>query len=588
MEKWTILRKGADFKGISERFKISPRIAALIRNRDIVGDEAIRRYLYGGLSDLYDGMLMKDMKKAADILKGKIKEKKKLRVIGDYDSDGVNAAYILSEGLKGLGALADTDIPERTKDGYGLNIRLVKQAYDDGIDTIITCDNGIAAKKEIEYGKSLGMTVIVTDHHEVPFEEREGERRYLLPPADAVVDPKQEDCTYPFKGLCGAAVAYKLIEALYSVSGQKKEKTERFVENVAIATVTDVMDLEDENRIFVKEGLKRFQATGNLGLNALIGCTGIDAGHIGYYHIGFILGPCLNAGGRLSTAKRALALFEAETKEEAKALAQELRELNEERKSMTEKAVEECIRMAENSEEGRERVLLFYLPGCHESIAGIVAGRIRELYQKPAFVLTDAGQEAKGSGRSIDAYHMYEELNRCSELLTKFGGHKLAAGFSLKKEHIGTLRRKLNENCTLTEDDMAEKVVIDMEMPFSCVTEDLIHELELLEPCGNGNKKPVFAMRKVSLLEGRVFGKNKNVLKLKVRDGYGTYMEAVYFGDIGKFAACLEERYGKGAWEQFLQNRRRDMEITMTYYPKINEYQGQKSLQITVTHYKIV
>lgn len=586
MEKWTILRKGADFKGISERFKISPRIAALIRNRDIVGDEAIRRYLYGGLSDLYDGMLMKDMEKAVAILKSKIKEKRKLRVIGDYDSDGVNAAYILSKGLKGLGALADTDIPERTRDGYGLNIRLVKQAYDDGIDTIITCDNGIAAKDEIAYGKSLGMTIIVTDHHEVPFEEQEDKRRYLLPPADAVVDPKQEDCAYPFKGLCGAAVAYKLVEQLYRAFGCESSRTEGLIENVAIATVTDVMDLEDENRIFVKEGLKRLGHTENPGLKALIECTGMDKDHIGYYHIAFVLGPCLNAGGRLSTAKRALALFEAETKQEADVLAQELKELNEERKSMTEKAVEECIEIAKDSEEGRERVLLFYLPGCHESIAGIVAGRIRELYCKPVFILTDAGQEAKGSGRSIDAYHMYEELNRCSGLLTKFGGHKLAAGFSLKKEHIDALRRKLNENCTLMEDDLAEKVVIDMEMPFSGVTEEMIQELKLLEPCGNGNKKPVFAIRNVQLLEGRVFGKNKNVLKLKVRDSQGTYMEAVHFGDVGKFAAYLEEKYGKGAWKQLLQDRRRDMELTVAYYPKINEYQGRRNLQITVTHYK--
>lgn len=585
MERWTIMRKGADFERIGKTFHISPRLACLIRNRDIVGDEEIRQYLYGTLSDLCDGSLMKDMKKAVDILKGKIQGKKRIRVIGDYDSDGVNSAYILSNVLKRLGADVDTDIPDRMKDGYGLNIRLVEKAHEDGIDTIVTCDNGIAAKEEICYGKSLGMTVIVTDHHEVPFEEGEGEKHFILPPADAVVDPKQEDCPYPFKGLCGAAVAYKLAEKLYESFGRRAEEIENLTENVAIATVTDVMELKGENRIFVKEGLKRIRFTENLGLKALLACTGTEGKDIGYYHAGFVIGPCLNAGGRLSTAKQALRLFETEDAKEALRLAEELKELNEERKSMTEKAVDAGIEMVEHTDAGKEKVLLLYLPDCHESIAGIVAGRIRERFQKPTFILTDAEQEAKGSGRSIEAYHMYEELNRCKEYLTKFGGHKLAAGFSLKREHICSLRQKLNEHCALTEEEMAEKVVIDMEMPFSCATEELIRELELLEPCGSGNKKPVFARRNAVIAGGRVLGKNENVLRLKLND-QTAIIEAVYFGDIRDFSARLEEKYGKGAWEDLLRGRRKDMQLTVTYYPKINEYQGQRSVQLVITHYK--
>lgn len=585
MERWTIIRKGADFERIGKKFHISPRLACLIRNRDIAGDEEIRRYLYGTLSDLYDGGLMKDMGKAVCILKDKIQRKKRIRVIGDYDSDGVNSAYILSSVLRRLGADVDTDIPDRMKDGYGLNIRLIEKAYKNGIDTIVTCDNGIAAKEEIRYGKSLGMTVVVTDHHEVPFEEGEEGKRFILPPADAVVDPKQEDCPYPFKGLCGAAVAYKLAEKLYESFGWETGEMETLVENVAIATVTDVMELKGENRIFVKEGLKRIRFTENQGLKALLACTGIEGKDIGYYHAGFVLGPCLNAGGRLGTAKQALRLFETEDGEEARKLAEALKELNEERKNMTEQAVDAGIDMVENTEAGKDKVLLLYLPDCHESIAGIVAGRIRERFRKPAFILTDAVQEAKGSGRSIEAYHMYEELNRCREYLTKFGGHKLAAGFSLKKEDVCSLRQKLNENCTLTEEEMAEKVVIDMEMPFSCVTEELIRELELLEPCGSGNKKPVFARRNAVLLGGRVLGRNENVLRLKLNDKTVS-VEAVYFGDIREFSVRLEEKYGKGAWEDLLRGKRKDMELTVAYFPKINEYQGKRNVQLVITHYK--
>lgn len=586
MEQWMLLRKGAEFDRIAKKFHISPRLACLIRNRDVIGDEAIEQYLNGGISKLSDGYLMKDMEKSISILKEKIENHKKIRVIGDYDIDGVNATYILLEGLEKLGAEVDSDIPDRMKDGYGLNMDLIERALKDRADTIITCDNGIAAKEEIAYAKSLGMTVIVTDHHEVPFEESEGEKYYILPPADAVIDPKQADCSYPFKGLCGAAVAYQLMVKLIGVFGRSPDELSYLIENVAIATVGDVMDLTGENRIFVKEGILRLRNTKNPGLKALIECTGLDRNHIGSYHIGFVIGPCLNAGGRLDTAKRALALFRAKTEQEAKVLAEDLKALNDSRKDMTAKAVEQAAELVENQPEGKNKVLLLYLPDCHESLAGIVAGRIRERYWKPVFILTDAAQGVKGSGRSIEAYHMYEGLNRCKELLDKYGGHKLAAGLSLKKENIAPLRRMLNEFCTLTEQDMAEKVSIDMEMPFSCVTEKLVSELELLEPFGKGNTKPVFAARNVFVLEGRILGKNHNVLKLRVRDSADTSIEAMFFGDIDRFFGYLEERFGAGAGKRVLGGRADGMKISVTYYPGINKYQGRRSPQIVITHYR--
>lgn len=586
MEQWVLLRKGAEFDRIAKKFGISPRLACLIRNRDVVGDEAIEQYLNGEITKLPDGNLMKDMERSVRILKGKIENHKKIRVIGDYDIDGVNATYILLEGLKNLGAWADSDIPDRIKDGYGLNMDLIERAYKDGADTIITCDNGIAAKEEIARAKSLGMTVIVTDHHEVPFEESEGRKHYILPPADAVIDPKQEDCRYPFKGLCGAAVAYKLMEKLYEAFGCSTGEISYLIENVAIATVGDVMDLVDENRIFVKEGLLRLRDTENPGLKALIECTGLDRNHIGSYHIGFVIGPCLNAGGRLDTAKRALALLNAKTQQEAKALAQDLKSLNDSRKDMTAEAVEQAAELVEDQPEGKDKVLLLYLPDCHESLAGIVAGRIRERYTRPVFILTDAAQGVKGSGRSIEAYHMYEGLNRCKELLDKYGGHKLAAGLSLKKENIAPLRRMLNETCNLTEQDLAEKVPIDMELPFSCVTEKFVSELELLEPFGKGNTKPVFAARNVSVLEGRILGKNHNVLKLRVRDNAGTSIDAMFFGNIDSFFGFLEDRFGAGAKKRLLNGYADDIKLSVTYYPGINEYQGRRSLQIVITHYR--
>ena len=564
MERWVLLRKGADFEAIGKKYQISPRLACLIRNRDVIGEEAVDRYLNGTISDLYDGMLMKDMDKAIDILKEKILEDKKIRVIGDYDIDGVNATYILLEGLERLGADVDSDIPDRISDGYGLNRHLVERAYEAGVDTLITCDNGIAAADEIAYGKEMGMTVIVTDHHEVPFDEQDGEKRYRIPPADAVMDPKQPDCLYPFKGLCGAAVAYKLMEALWESMGKDSADLDDLIENVAIATIGDVMDLEDENRIFVKEGLQMLRRTKNPGLKALIECTGIDNNSLNSYHIGFVLGPCINASGRLDTAKRALELLRAGTQKEADILAGDLKALNDSRKDMTEEAVKQAEEQVETTTISKDKVLVVYLPDCHESLAGIVAGRIRENYYKPVFVLTDAEEGVKGSGRSIDGYHMYEELNKCKELLTKFGGHRLAAGLSLPKENVGKFREMLNKNCTLTEEEMKEKVTIDMEMPFGCVTEGLVKELELLEPFGKGNTKPVFAARDVTLLGARILGKNRNVLKLQVQDVNGCRIEAMLFHHADDFLGKLEEQYGKTEVEALLKGRGRQIRISMT------------------------
>lgn len=586
MERWVLLRKGADFEAIGKKYQISPRLACLIRNRDVIGEEAVDRYLNGTISDLYDGMLMKDMDKAIDILKEKILEDKKIRVIGDYDIDGVNATYILLEGLERLGADVDSDIPDRISDGYGLNRHLVERAYEAGVDTLITCDNGIVAADEIAYGKEMGMTVIVTDHHEVPFDEQDGEKRYRIPPADAVMDPKQPDCLYPFKGLCGAAVAYKLMEALWESMGKDSADLDDLIENVAIATIGDVMDLEDENRIFVKEGLQMLRRTKNPGLKALIECTGIDKNSLNSYHIGFVLGPCINASGRLDTAKRALELLRAGTQKEADILAGDLKALNDSRKDMTEEAVKQAEEQVETTTISKDKVLVVYLPDCHESLAGIIAGRIRENYYKPVFVLTDAEEGVKGSGRSIDGYHMYEELNKCKELLTKFGGHRLAAGLSLLKENVGKFREMLNKNCTLTEEEMKEKVTIDMEMPFGCVTEGLVKELELLEPFGKGNTKPVFAARDVTLLGARILGKNRNVLKLQVQDVNGCRIEAMLFHHADDFLGKLEEQYGKTEVEALLKGRGRQIRISMTYYPDINEYMGKKTPQIVVTHYR--
>ena len=574
MEKWFVTMKKADFNGIAEKYQISPIIARLMRNRDVIGDEAIDFYLNGTVEDLYDGLLMKDMDRAVDILKEKIEEGKKIRVIGDYDIDGVNATYILQQGLAGLGADVDTDIPDRIKDGYGLNQMLIDRALEDDVDTIVTCDNGIAAMSEIAYGKENGMTIVVTDHHEVPYLEENGKKKYLLPPADAVVDPHRADCEYPFKGLCGAAVAYKLVEVLYRVSGKSEQEVEHLqdnlMENVAIATIGDVMDLVGENRVFVKKGLELLKTTKNEGLHALMQCTGVDTANLNTYHIGFVLGPCINAGGRLDTAKRALELLNASNRREAVTLASDLKELNDSRKEMTEEGVEEAVRQIESSSWKDDQVLVVYLPKCHESIAGIIAGRIKERYYRPTFVLTRGETGVKGSGRSIEAYDMFAEMSRCRELFTKFGGHKLAAGLSLEEENVEVFRKRINELADLTEDDLQMKVSIDMRLPFPYINEELIHELKILEPFGKGNGKPLFAESKLRVIQPRIFGKNRNVLKCRLEDQQGNQMEAVYFGEV----------------EDCLQQMEKKQIMSFTYYPSINEYMGRRTIQLTIVNYQ--
>ena len=570
MEKWMVAAKRADFKEIGERFGIDQVTARIIRNRDVIGEEAIEKYLHGSRKDFYSPWLLKDMEKAVAILQEKITNKNKIRIIGDYDIDGVMSTYILLVSLRGLGADADMVIPNRIMDGYGINEHLIEQAWEDKRDTIITCDNGIAAATQIQKAKDLGMTVIVTDHHEVPFEETENGRTEILPPADAVVNPKQKDCGYPFSGLCGAVVAMKVMEALYEKMAPEVDLVDRMLPFAGIATIGDVMDLKDENRILVKEGLQRLHHTTNLGLQELIRVNGLEPENISPYHIGFVLGPCLNASGRLDTAKRALKLLLAETREEAAVLAGDLKNLNESRKEMTAQGVEKAIEQVESTSMMEDTVLVVFLPECHESLAGIIAGRLRERYHKPSFVLTRGEEGVKGSGRSIEAYSMYKKLCECKEYLTKFGGHPMAAGLSLEEENVETFRRKLNERSGLSQEDLVEKVSIDVPMPIHYIRKDLVRELSLLEPFGKGNEKPLFAQKNLWISQLRVFGKNRNVVKMRLTDENGYPMDGVYFGDGDSFA---EEARGK-------------QKIAIVYYPDINVYQGRESLQVIIRHYQ--
>ena len=577
MEKWFVSAKRADFQEIGRKFGIDAVTARLIRNRDVVGDEAVREYLYGSRKDLYAPQLMKDCRKTAEILKEKIAEKKKIRVIGDYDIDGVNATCILYKGLIRCGAEADVEIPDRMKDGYGLNKNLIQYAYEEGIDTILTCDNGIAAVDEIAEAKRLGMTVLITDHHEL--QER-------IPAADAIVNPKQPECTYPYKSLCGAAVAYKLMICLYELCGIPVEETDEFIEFAAIATVGDVMDLTGENRILVKEGLKMINQTSNRGLKALIRANGLEDAQISSYHIGFVLGPCINASGRLDTAKRALELLLAEDDAVAEDLAHTLKELNDERKDMTQQGVAQAIELIEEGVLKEDKVLVVYLPDCHESLAGIIAGRIRERYHKPVFVLTDAADGLKGSGRSIETYNMFAEMSKCAELFTKFGGHPMAAGLSLPRENMEAFHKKINENSVLTEDDFIPKVTIDVPMPISYITERLVEELGLLEPFGKGNTKPLFAEKSLNILSARILGKNRNVIKLQVLGAAGTVMEAMYFGDVERFQEYLREKFGHTETEKLFQGRENAVTLSLAYYPGINEFRGNRTLQIVIQSYQ--
>ena len=565
-----VAAKRADFKGIGERFGIDQVTARIIRNRDVIGEKAIEKYLHGSRKDFYSPWLLKDMEKAVAILQEKIENRNRIRIIGDYDIDGVMSTYILLESLRGLGCDVDMMIPNRITDGYGINEPLIEQAWQEGRDTIITCDNGIAAVTQIRKAKDLGMTVIVTDHHEVPFEDLEGGRKEILPPADAIVNPKQKACSYPFAGLCGAVVAMKVMEALYEKMAPEVDLVDKMLPFAGIATIGDVMDLQDENRILVKEGLQRLHHTTNLGLQELIRVNNLEPENISPYHIGFILGPCLNASGRLDTAKRALQLLLADSREEAAVLAGDLKNLNESRKEMTAQGLEKAIEQVESTSMMEDTVLVVFLPECHESLAGIIAGRLRERYHKPSFVLTRGEEGVKGSGRSIESYSMYEKLCECKEYLTKFGGHPMAAGLSLEEENVERFRRKLNEQSGLTEEDLVEKVTIDVPMPIHYIRKDLVQELSLLEPFGKGNEKPLFAQKNLWISQMRVFGKNRNVVKMRLTDENGYPMDGVYFGNGDEFA---EEGRGK-------------RKISIVYYPDINMYQGRESLQVIIRHYQ--
>lgn len=569
MEKWMVYNKKADFQKIGSEFGIDPVIARLIRNRDIQDMKEIRSYLYGTLAEIPSPWKMKDMERAVQILQKKITQKKKIRIIGDYDIDGVTATCILLKGLKRLNANVDTYIPDRVKDGYGMHEQLIDKALEDGIDTILTCDNGIAAAAEIEYAKKEGLTVIVTDHHDIPFRDTEDGRIWIIPKADAVVNPKQNDCLYPNKNICGAVVAWKLIWALYERLGIDSDEIWDFLELAAIATVGDVMDLQGENRIIVKEGLKKLSSTSFEGLKALIRVNNLEGAEITAYHVGFVIGPCINASGRLDTAARSLELLLADNMEDAMKLADDLYDLNQSRKAMTEQGKEQAIQSIEENNLGKDRVLVVYLPDCHESLAGIIAGRIREAYNKPVFVLTKGADGVKGSGRSIEAYSMYEELVKCSDLLTQFGGHPMAAGLSMEKKNVELFRRRLNDNCTLTEQDLIPKIMIDVPMPISYLSKKLTEQLKVLEPFGKGNSKPLFAQKNLRAVGIRVFGRNRNVAKMLLIDENGIKMDAVYFGEAQEFVDFVQAHDT----------------ISVTYYPEINVFQGRENLQVVIKNY---
>ena len=585
-ERWMEIRKGADFAKIGEKFSIDPVVARLIRNRDIVGMDEIEAYLYGGAEGLHDPEQMHDMKKAVSIITDKIRERKEIRIIGDYDIDGVSATYILLKGLRRVGACASVKIPDRMKDGYGINENLIRQAKEDGVDTILTCDNGIAAIDAIAYAKKEGMTVVVTDHHDIPFEETDEGRRYLKSNADAIVNPHQPECTYPYKMLCGAAIAWKFIQVLYKAHGIPEEEADEFLENAAFATVGDVVDLTGENRLIVRLGLEKLHHTKSPGMRALILQNNLRPEEIKSYHIGFVLGPCINASGRLDTAKRSLELLLSEDEKTAAACASDLIALNDSRKDMTQKGVEAACAKIGAEGTDRQKVMIIYLPDCHESLAGIIAGRIRERYNHPVFVLTDAEDGVKGSGRSIEAYSMYEEMTKCKDLFLKFGGHPMAAGLSLPKENVPEFIRRMNENCALTDADFVPVVNIDVAMPLSYVTERLIGQLDLLEPFGKENTKPVFAARNIRVHSARVVGKHANVLRLSLIMEDGRWMQAVHFGEPEEFFSYIEEKFGKQEMERLKTGRNSQVSLAFTYYPKINEYNGERSIQIVVQKYR--
>lgn len=587
MERWVVTAKGADFKAIGEKYGVSPVLARLMVNRGVREDEAIRKYLYGSPDDLYAPESMKDIEKAAAIIEKAAVSREKIAIASDFDVDGIFSSYILYRAFQKIGAQPEIFTPDRIKEGYGMNERIVREAYDKGIRLIVTCDNGIAAFDAVTLAKTLGMTVVVTDHHDIPYEENEaGERRNLLIEADALVNPKQPDCRYPFKKLCGAGVAFKLVQVLYKRFHVDRAFLENLIQYAAIATVADVMDLEDENRIIVKYGLRQLASTDNMGLRALIEVCKLNPEKISAYHIGFVIGPCFNAAGRLDTVKIALDLLMCTNWQRAKEIANELRTLNESRKEMTAKGFEQASDIIEHSDIVNDKILLVLLENCHESLVGIIAGRIKEKYHRPAIVFTKVGGGMiKGSARSVEAYNIFDGLMHCRELMTRFGGHPMAAGMTLPEENLEALRRKLNTQCRLSAQELAPPVKIDVVMPLGYITKEFVEQLELLEPFGKGNTKPVFAERHFKVIKAAVLGKNHNVLKMSVCDERHTMMEAMYFGDIEAFNTFIAGEYGKDAVEAMYLGYADNIDLAFTYYPSVNEYRGYQKLQIVVQNY---
>ena len=581
-----VINKGADFKGIGNKFHIDPVTARIIRNREVIGDEEIHSFLAGTLQELPDVHLMQDLDLLVELLDQKINEKAKIRIIGDYDIDGVMSSYILYRALTRCGAQVDVAIPNRITDGYGLNRNLITEALECGVDTILTCDNGIAAIEEIAYAKEAGMTVLVTDHHEIPFKDVDGERIYMRSEADAIVNPHQKTCTFPYKDLCGAGVAWAVIVALYEKNNIEQREVEDLLEFVAFATVGDIMSLTGLNRILVKEGLKRIHHTTNIGMRALVSQCGLLPEQIDTYHFGFVLGPCINAAGRLDTARRALRLFISESPEEAAEIADELVVLNEERKEMTRQGVEEAKQLVEEGGYEKDPVLILYLPDVHESIAGIIAGRIREYYYRPTFILTKAEDGVKGSGRSTEEYSMYEQMCKCSNLLTKFGGHPMAAGLSLPEENVEIFRKQMNENCPFRAEEIVQTIHTDVPMPVDYVTNALVEEFSILAPFGKDNPKPVFADRNLKISRMWVIGKNQNVLRMTLVSEQGRPLSAIYFGDIEAMRTYLVEQYGIQEVEKAFHGRENNMQISIVYSPKINTYKDSETLQFEIQYYR--
>lgn len=586
MEKWIEIRKGGNFMEMAKKYGIDPLIARIIRNRDIIDEKEITEYLYGGKEALHNPHLLKDVDKAAGIIAEGIAEKKAMRIIGDYDIDGVNATYILLDGIRRCGGNVDAAIPDRMKDGYGINEHLIEQALSDGKELLITCDNGIAAINEINFAKEKGMTVVVTDHHEIPYRNTEQGKEFLRSKADAIVNPKQADCPYPYKGICGAVVAWKLVQVLYERMDIPVEEADIFIENAGFATVGDVMDLTGENRILVKLGLKALEHTKNPGMKALIAKNKLSDKPLSAYHIGFVLGPCINASGRLDTAKRSLELLLERDEVKASALAGELVELNESRKYMTQQETQKALEQIEKEGREKDKVLVVYLPECHESLAGIIAGRIREAYQRPVFVLTRGEEGVKGSGRSIEAYSMFDKMTEVAELFTKYGGHPMAAGLSMREEDIDKLREQLNQKAELSEEDMAEVVRLDAVLPMSYFTVDTIRQLSVLEPCGKSNTKPVFADRNIKITRAGIVGVNRNVLKLHLLDSKGNPVAGVYFGEVEKFLTFLSEKFGSEEVDAAMHGKENIIQFAAVYEPAVDTYSGRESVQAIIRRFR--